>query len=73
VGIIFLSSMASSIAANCSKAGLGASVVLGTTLLTFSIATFFVGLLTLLVGECTDATQGPGHGLMGCDRVRTKD
>ena len=51
VGIIFLSSMATSIAATCAKASLGVDVALGTTLLTFSIATFLVGLLTLLVGE----------------------
>ena len=51
VGLIFLSSMASSIAAICTAAGLGVEVALGTTLLTTCIATFVVGLLTLMVGE----------------------
>jgi len=51
VGLIFLSAMATDIAKLCSDAGLPASEALGTSLITFSLATLTVGSLTWLVGE----------------------
>lgn len=51
VGLIFLSAMASSIAALCAEAGHDAATALGTSLLTMTISTFLVGLGTLAVGE----------------------
>ncbi|KAG1670994.1 hypothetical protein FOA52_014384 [Chlamydomonas sp. UWO 241] len=51
VGLIFLSSMGSSIAAISRVEGLTPEVALGTTLITFSVATLTVGLLTMLVGR----------------------
>ena len=50
VGLIFLSAMASSIAALCAEAGRDAATALGTSLLTMTVCTFFVGLGTLAVG-----------------------
>lgn len=51
VGLIFLSAMATSIAAICCEAGRDAATALGTSLLTMSVATFFTGACTQLVGE----------------------
>ena len=51
VGLIFLSAMATSIATLCQEQGAGAEVALGTTLVTFVIATFTTGLCTVLVGR----------------------
>ena len=50
VGLIFLSAMATSIAAICCEAGRDAATALGTSLLTMSVATFFTGACTQLVG-----------------------
>lgn len=50
VGLIFLSAMATSIAGICLEAGRDAATALGTSLLTMSVATFFTGACTLLVG-----------------------
>lgn len=50
MGLIFLSAMATSIAAICCEAGRDAATALGTSLLTMSVATFFTGACTLLVG-----------------------
>ncbi len=51
VGLIFLSAMATSIAAMSTAAGFSAQEALGTTLVTLVIATFVVGALIVLVGE----------------------
>ncbi|KAL4859503.1 putative vacuolar membrane protein [Chlorella vulgaris] len=51
VGLIFLSAMATSIAASCLAAGRDAATALGTSLLTMCIATFFTGAMTLLVAR----------------------
>jgi hypothetical protein len=51
VGLIFLSSMATSIADICARASIGADVALGTSLLTMCLSTFVVGFLCLLVGK----------------------
>ncbi len=50
MGLIFLSAMATSIAGICLEAGRDAATALGTSLLTMSVATFFTGACTLLVG-----------------------
>lgn len=52
VGLIFLSAMGSSIATLTLDAGKEAAVALGTSLLTMTISTFFVGLGTFFVGTC---------------------
>jgi hypothetical protein len=57
VGLIFLSAMATSIASLCLEAGRDAATALGTSMLTMSLATFFTGAMTLLVGE-----RGAGVG-----------
>jgi SulP family sulfate permease len=51
VGLIFLSAMATSVAAICWEAGRDAATALGTSLLTMSVATFFTGACTLLVAR----------------------
>jgi SulP family sulfate permease len=51
VGLIFLSSMATSIADIGREEGLADSVVVGTALLNMAVATLLVGLLTWVVGE----------------------
>jgi sulfate permease, SulP family len=50
VGLIFLSSMATGIAAITAEAGLPVEVTLGTAMLWLSIATVCVGLMTVCVG-----------------------
>lgn len=55
VGLIFLSAMATSIAGICLEAGRDAATALGTSLLTMSVATFFTGAMTLLVGALAAA------------------
>lgn len=59
MGLIFLSAMASSIAGLCLDAGRDAATALGTSLLTMSVATFFTGAMTLLVGEHGRRAAGP--------------
>lgn len=51
VGLIFLSAMASSIAALCTQAGLDAASALGTALLTMAISTVAVGLGLIAVAK----------------------
>eukprot|EP00884_Botryococcus_braunii_P016374 jgi/Botrbrau1/341/Bobra.0022s0295.1 len=51
VGLIFLSAMASSIAARCAAQDLPVKVALGTSLGTQAIATLFVGLFIIVVGK----------------------
>lgn len=51
VGLIFLSAMASSIAAACGRAGLDAAAALGTTLLTMALSTALVGLGLIAVAR----------------------
>jgi SulP family sulfate permease len=51
VGLIFLSSMATGIADIGREEGLDDKAVVGTALLTLTVATFVVGVMTLLVGE----------------------
>ena len=53
VGLIFLSAMATDIAAICSEANLPAKEALGTALFTFAVSTLIVGILTLLVFRFT--------------------
>jgi SulP family sulfate permease len=52
VGLIFLSSMASSIAVLCEQQGYAPEEALGTSLINGAIATFLVGLLIILLGAC---------------------
>ncbi|KAK9811232.1 hypothetical protein WJX72_000395 [[Myrmecia] bisecta] len=56
VGLIFLSAMASSIAAIGASAQLPDREILGTTLLTLAVSTFIVGLLITIVGRFKLAT-----------------
>jgi SulP family sulfate permease len=51
VGLIFLSSMATGVAEIGREEGLDDKAVVGTALLTLTVATFVVGVMTLLVGE----------------------
>ena len=51
VGLIFLSAMATDIANTCAAAGLPVADAIGTTLVTFCVATWIVGAFTMLVGE----------------------
>lgn len=51
VGLIFLSSMATGIAQIGSEVGLGTAEVVGTALLTLTMAAAVVGAMTMLVGE----------------------
>lgn len=51
VGLIFLSSMATSIAREGVANGIPTSDILGTTLVTITISTLLVGLLIILVGK----------------------
>ena len=50
VGLIFLSAMATSIAAACLDAGRDAATALGTSLVAMCLATLFTGSMTALVG-----------------------
>jgi sulfate permease, SulP family len=50
VGLIFLSSMATSIAAICVEQGYEDHEALGTALLTLALSTLLVGVLIMLVG-----------------------
>ena len=52
VGLIFLSAMASSVAALCTAAGRDAASALGTSLLTMAASTLLVGLGLVAVGGC---------------------
>ena len=61
VGLIFLSAMATSIAGLCLDAGRDAATALGTSLLTMSIATFFTGAMTLLVGAFVCSARQRAH------------
>ena len=50
VGLIFLSAMATSVAHECAKAGVGPASTLGTALLTLTGSTFAVGVVIIIVG-----------------------
>lgn len=51
VGLIFLSAMATSIAEIGGEVGLTGAEIVGTAMLTLTVATTLVGILTWLVGE----------------------
>ncbi len=51
VGLIFLSAMASSVAAICGEMGMEVKETLGTCLVTLAFATLSVGIITILIGE----------------------
>ena len=51
-GLIFLSAMATSIADEGHEAGKGSGVILGTALLTTTVATVLVGICIIIVGAC---------------------
>ena len=51
MGLIFLSAMASSIAALCAEKGYAPEEALGTSLISSAISTLVVGLLIIMLGE----------------------
>lgn len=51
VGLIFLSAMATSVAEIGQGMGLSEAEMVGTAMLTLTVATFVVGVMTWLVGE----------------------
>ncbi len=58
VGLIFLSSMATSIAAICAEQGYEDHEALGTALLTLALSTLLVGVLIMLVGAYVSSHSG---------------
>lgn len=57
VGLIFLSAMATSIVEIGQEVGLKEAEVVGTAMLTLTVATTLVGILTYLVGGCRDTPR----------------
>jgi hypothetical protein len=66
VGLIFLSSMATGVAEIGREVGMNSAEIVGTALLTLTVATFVVGLLTSLVGE--ESFGGGTSGVAGSGR-----
>lgn len=65
VGLIFLSSMATGVAEIGRQQGLDDATVVGTALLTLTVATFVVGVMALLVGGCRCGRTCNYRGRMG--------
>jgi SulP family sulfate permease len=60
VGLIFLSAMATGVAELGVSKGMETAEIVGTAMLTLTVATTLVGVCTWLVGECVRG--GPRHG-----------